>query len=292
MTSQTAISVMSVAEFTVWAVLAFLFWRKKLSRRFPATGAYLVLRVASAPVQLLLLSGNLSHFPQSQGLIGDFIIFWGIYVASAVLLLFVCMEILRSALSAFAGLMNLGLMIFRWAAVACGVVTFSSMSFAHKGILIIPEIAFGMMRAVSILELCLLAFLFLSMKALRLSARDMAFGMALAFGLISANDFVAASLLSHSVALTASMQLVYESVILAALVTWVTYFGLPEPSREPLLIPVNSTVYRWNEIASALGHTGTRIAVRQPASSFLMTDVENVVDRVLPKKLTGRKSES
>jgi hypothetical protein len=76
------------------------------------------------------------------------------------------------------------------------------------------------------------------------------------------------------------------------LATWVAYFALPEPVREPLLIPVNSTVYRWNEIASALGHTGTQIAVRQPATGILMTDVERVVDRVLPRNLQGRKSES
>jgi hypothetical protein len=43
----------------------------------------------------------------------------------------------------------------------------------------------GLMRSVSILELCLLAFLCLSMNALRLSVRDMAFGIALGFGLMS-----------------------------------------------------------------------------------------------------------
>ena len=52
------------------------------------------------------------------------------------------------------------------------------------------------MRSVSILELCLLAFLCLSMNALRLSVRDLAFGIALGFGLMSATDFVLAAL-SH-----------------------------------------------------------------------------------------------
>ena len=51
------------------------------------------------------------------------------------------------------------------------------------------------MRSVSILELCLLAFLCLSMNALRLSVRDMAFGISLGFGLISANDFIVSLLL-------------------------------------------------------------------------------------------------
>ncbi len=59
--------------------------------------------------------------------------------------------------------------------------------------LIIPDIAYALMRSVSILELCLLAFLCLSMNALRLSVRDMAFGIALGFGLMSANDFILAS---------------------------------------------------------------------------------------------------
>jgi hypothetical protein len=57
-------------------------------------------------------------------------------------------------------------------------------------------------------------------------------------------------------------------------------------------MPVNSTIYRWNEIASALGHTGTQVAVQQPASSFFLTDVESVVDRVLTRNLKKRESES
>jgi hypothetical protein len=54
---------------------------------------------------------------------------------------------------------------------------------------------------------------------------------------------------------------------------------------------VNSTIYRWNEIASALGHSGTQVAVPQPANSFFLTDVEHVVDKVLSRNLKGRQSE-
>ena len=45
------------------------------------------------------------------------------------------------------------------------------------------------MRSVSVLELCLLAFLCLSMNALRMSVRDMAFGIALGFGIMSTEPF-------------------------------------------------------------------------------------------------------
>jgi hypothetical protein len=67
---------------------------------------------------------------------------------------------------------------------------------------------------------------------------------------------------------------------------------LPEPARLPVVMPANSTIYRWNEIASALGHTGTQVAVQQPANGFFLTDVERVVEKVLARNLKDRESES
>jgi hypothetical protein len=297
MSSQLAMSTMSVVEFLLGAMLGFMFWKKGLHRRFPAMGFYLAMRVGSVPVLAILLLGQMGQLSVSPELQRDcglayFFTFWAVYIASAIALFFICMEVFRSALSAFPGLVKFGIVIFRWTALASVIVTFSSMSFSHRGISLVPDIASGLMRSVSILELCLLAFLCLSMNALRLSVRDVAFGIALGFGLLSANDFLLASLTSHNSSLTAPLQFVYESLILVALSTWVAYFALPEPARRPLVMPVNSTIYRWNEIASALGHTGTQVAVQQPANSFFLTDVENVVERVLSRNLKNRESES
>ncbi len=157
--------------------------------------------------------------------------------------------------------------------------------------MILQDIAFGLMRSVSILELCLLAFLCLSMNALRLSPRDLGFGIALGFGLMSSNDFIVGSLLARNVSLTSPLQFVYESVVLGVLGTWVAYCALPEPARKPVVMPANSTIYRWNEIAAALGH-GTQVAVQQPANSFFLTDVEKVVDKVLNRSLQNSESKS
>jgi hypothetical protein len=281
---------MNGAEFLLWTVLAVLFWKKKLQRRFRAMSIYLGLRVASAPLLLAVF------YVQSQPwgakyYIVYFFTYWAVYITSAVLLFFVCMEVFRSALAAFPGLMKIGLLVFRWAILVSVIVTFSSISFAHRGFLIIPDFSLGLMRSVSVLELCLLAFLCLSMNALRLSVRDLAFGIALGFGMMSANDFVVVSLISHSASLTAPLQFVYEAVILLALGTWVVYCAVPEPVRKPIVMPANSTIYRWNEIASALGHTGTQVAVPQTANSFFLTDVESVVDKVLSRNLKKRESE-
>jgi len=109
---------------------------------------------------------------------------------------------------------------------------------------------------------------------------------------MACNDFVTVSLISRYASLTAPLQFVYEAVILSSLGIWVVYCLLPEPVRKPVMMPVNSTLYRWNEIASALGHTGTQVAVQQPANSFFLTDVENVVEKVLNRNLKRRESES
>ena len=291
MSAWNAMSFLSVAEFALWSVLAFLFWKKKLSRRFPAMAAYLALRVISTPALLVVLWIYSQPWGRNYYVV-YFFGYWAVYIASAVLLFFICTEVFRSALSSFSGLMRFGIVIFRWAVFASVIVTFSSISFAHRGILVIPDIAFGLMRSVSVLELCLLGFLCLSMNALRLSVRDIGFGISLGFGVMSSSEFILASLVSRSPSLTAPLQFVYESLILLAIGTWVTYCALPEPARKPVVLPVNSTIFRWNEIASALGHAGTQVAVQQPANAFFLTDVERVVERVLNRNLKGSESET
>jgi len=293
MSSQLIMSVMGTTEFVLSAALGFMFWKRGLHRRFPCMGAYLALRVASTPVLSLLLIGRSLRSPQLAQISDQvyFFLFWAVYVVSAVILFFVCMEVFRSALSSLPGLMRFGLVVFRWAAVVSLIVTFSSIPYSRRGLLSISDIAMSLMRSVSLIEICLLAFLCLCMNALRLSTRDLAFGIALGFGLMAANDFIVVSLIGRNDGLTAPLQFVYESMILVALVTWIAYAALPEPARRPVVMAADSTIYRWNEIASALGHPGTQVAV-QPANGFFLTDVEQVVDKVLSRSLKGRESES
>ncbi len=287
-----AMAVMSVAEFLLWAIIGFIFWKKKLQRRFPAMSIYLALHVGSMPVLLLLLYGQAQHWFNDYCFVFYFFAYWTVYIASAILLFFVTVEVFRSALSAFPGLMKFGVVVFRWAAVVSVIVSLATISYGHPSILMLSDIAFGLMRSVSILELCLLAFLCLSMNALHISVRDLTFGIALGFGLMSSNDFILASLLSRNTSLTSPLQFLNESVILITLGAGAIFFALPEPARKPIVMPASSTIYRWNEIASALGHTGTQVAVQQPANSFFLTDVERVVDKVLTRSLKGSESES
>jgi hypothetical protein len=281
-------SAMSVAEFALWATLGFLFWKKGLQKRFPALNVYLMLRVGSTPVLLGLLyiqaqPWGHKYFPLY------FYPYWAVYIASAITLFFVTLEIFRSVLSAFAGLMRLGTVVFRWVALVSAVASLGSISYTHPSISLIPDFALALMRSVSILELCLLAFLCLCINALQLSFKDLAVGFGFGFGLMSANDLIFAALIPGNSSLTAPLQFAYEGVMLVALGTWVVYCAMPERVRKPVVMPANSTIYRWNEIAAALGH-GTKVAVQQPANGFFLTDVERVVEKVLTRNLQGNES--
>jgi hypothetical protein len=103
-------SLLSVAEFALWSVLAFLFWKKKLSRRFPAMAAYLALRVISTPALLVVLWIYSQPWGRNYYVV-YFFGYWAVYIASAVLLFFICTEVFRSALSSFSGFSLGGLRI-------------------------------------------------------------------------------------------------------------------------------------------------------------------------------------
>jgi hypothetical protein len=282
-------SIMSAAEFLLWATLAYFLWTKKLQKRFPAMSGYLGLHVFATPVLLMALwvysqPWGHSYYPVY------FYGYFAVYIASAVLLFFVCLEVFRAALSSFSGLVRFGIVIFRWAAVVSVILSLTNVTFAHRGMLVIPDIAYSLMRSVSIMELSLLAFLCLSMSALQLPMRDLSFGIALGFGTMAFNDLVIAALLKLNSSLTAPVQYFYEAITLFAIGIWISYAALPEPARKPLVVAASSTIYRWNEIASAMGHNGTKIAVPATANSFFLSDVEKVVDKVLTRNL--RESES
>jgi len=276
-------SAMSVAEFLLWSTLAFVFWKKGLQKRFPALNSYLLLRVCSTPVLLALLYLQAQpwghhYFPYY------FFSSWGVYIASAIILFFVTLEIFRSVLSSFSGLMRLGTIVFRWVALVSAVASLGSVSYTHPTFALLPDFALALLRSVSILELCLLAFLCLCINALQLSVRDLAFGFGLGFGLMSANDLIFSALTSSDSRLDSPMQRAYLVVTLLIVGSWTAYCALPERASKPVVMPASSTIYRWNEIASALGH-GTKVAVRQPANGFFLTDVERVVEKVLTRNL-------
>lgn len=120
-------SAMSVAEFLLWATLGFVFWKKGLRDRFPALNLYIALQVFTKPVLLGLLQIQAQPWGH-QFFRFYFYPFWTVYAVSAIALFFVTLEIFRSVLTAFSGLMRLGTVIFRWVALVSAVASLGSVT--------------------------------------------------------------------------------------------------------------------------------------------------------------------
>ena len=235
-----AMSAMCVAEFPLWAVLVFLFWKKGFHLRFPAMGFYLAMRFVTSPVLTLLffiqsMPWGRSSTPSYLSVFAFyFYTFWAVYLASSVLFFFVCIEIIRSMLSGAPRLRKSGIVIFRWVVLASAIVSLSTTRFKYGDFRYIPVITFTLQHLLCIVELSLLVFLCLGMNMLHLSVRDIAFGIALGFGVVYFSDLIFTTFGSIYLSLIHPLQFVCEGALLGALGIWIVYSALPVRARNPM----------------------------------------------------------
>jgi len=280
-----SMNVLEFAEPVLVALALFFFIRSGRTRQFPMMTTYLGLRVASAAMLEVVL--HLQRFtPISETLQSSiyFYTYWAVYIAAAISIFFVIREVFRHVTEPVPGIQRFGMLAFNWVAVISGIIAIST-ALPLKGLGAgLVSIGFQVMRCVSILELCLLAFLALFIHSLGRSFRSLAFGIALGFGLQAAMELITALVASHSTYLDSNMNIVLQIAITLVLGGWIIYFVLPEPQREPeaITLPVSSPLIRWNEIANALGHSTPHVLVGQSSATFLQ-DVEQVVDKILTK---------
>ena len=165
----------------LWAALALLFWGKGLYSRFRAMGFYLAFRAFFTPILFLTLHEKTQPWGLAHhALLGEIYTagFTSSYLVAVVLLFFVCIEVFRDALAPFPAIAKFAIVIFRWAAIVAMVVSLASTTSAYVSLNLhlIVEILYNLMHSVSVLMLCLLAFLCLSMNALRLTVRNLSSG--------------------------------------------------------------------------------------------------------------------
>lgn len=271
--------------FLILAVIAF--FRSGSIRRLPALATYFSLRAVSLIYleSLYYIGGPMRGV--SLRYTAYFYGYWISYVAAAVAIFFVVQEVFKHVLEPVPGLRRLGLLAFRWisiisAVIAIGAIALPASVATTNGDRMGP-IALQMTRYVSVMEICLLAFLALSVHAFGRSFRSRLFGIGLGFGMQAAMDLIASALQAGS-ALHSAMNLALQATTTVALVTWFVYFVLPEPREERsiIVLPPQSALARWNALANGLGQA-PQVATTQPASGFFLQDIEGVVERVLAK---------
>jgi hypothetical protein len=267
------------------------FSRPSLRRHYPWMFAYLSVRAITGVIVAFLFYGPLLASPMTYTKI-YFVVYWASSLICAGLLFLSCLDVYRQAMAPLPGLARMGNTVFSWAALASILVTattFTSVTLPGPGT--VMKIGLQLLRCAGATELCLLALLLLSMKAIGLSPRSRPLGFALGLGLMAAIDCADSIVTMLQVTATPVMQLAFETSSILTLSIWFAYSALPEPARKTVTVPINSAIYKWDQIASALGHKGTQV-VMQPSPSFFLVDVEKVVDRAFSRTLKGKESES
>ncbi len=275
---------LAYTEPLLWAGALLSFFRVRKQTAMPAFGIFLGIRMVSAFLTLGLSHAQSIAPNLDSGLLYNAYLYTYeiCYLASCVALFFALQEIFRNIMAAYPGLSRLGLLSFRWAAIVALVVSSASMiplastTTIHEHLAVVfAQIAI----CVSVLVLCLMAFMAVSIHALGLSYRSRVFGICLGLGLMAVMDlFVNALHISTFYSWPAQVS---QIVTIVALLTWVAFLASPEPVKQQAATPVSSSVLQWNDLAQELGPNAPQPATAQ-RSGFLQ-NVESVVDRVLAK---------
>jgi len=278
------------ADVLFSVIVCAVFTRSQLRRDYPWMFRFLIVQAVTAVIVDFLLYGPLLASPLDYAKM-HFVAYWIGFFLSSGLLFLSCLDVYRQAMAPLPGLARMGTTVFTWAAIASILVTATTFTSITPGPDTIAKIGLQLLRCAGATELCLLALLLLSMKAIGLSPRSRPLGFAIGLGLMATIDCAKSIVTMLSSGISPVVQLSFESSSIAIFAIWLGYALMPQPARKAVTVPVNSAIYKWDQIASALGHRGTQV-VAQPSQSFFLVDVEKVVERAFVRTLKGKESES
>ncbi|HEY2234845.1 MAG TPA: hypothetical protein VGK01_15345 [Candidatus Angelobacter sp.] len=195
-------------------------------------------------------------------------------------------ELLVNALKPYSALIDLGKMLFRWAAVflimAALLTAFATTGSGTNRLVAAAQL---LERTVRLMQ-CGLLLLFLGLeKRLGLSWRTHSMSIALGLGVYAAVDLSATYLISRAPAQTNAFQMVATLVYLSATSLWAYSLAKPEPARGNVLDSPRRLIFqRWNEALLTHSVRGEMAFASGGMDSFL-PGVEQTVDRVLARKI-------
>jgi len=280
-------NMLTYAEPLLWAAALLAFFRVRKHAALSAFGVFLGIRMVRSFLLVGMARAHLMFGSDGHTLHSAyFYTNWITYLAGSVALFFTLQELFVNMMAPLPGLKRLGVAGFRWAAAASlvlslsSVVTLASASTIHDHLAaIFTQIAISF----SVLALCLLAFLVVSVHALGLSYRNRVFGLCAGLGLLAAMDLLVNGLRFATVSVWPGY--VAAIVTTVALLIWVGFLAFPEPAKQEAPAAISSSALLWNDLAEELGPSAPQPA---PQQSGFLQNVESVVDRVLAKNsLTG-----
>ena len=251
--------------------------QRKLRSEFPVFFRYTLFSVVSYAIGLIPF---VVYCPQY------FYAYWALTAVTMVLEFAVLYELLVNALKPYSALIDLGKMLFRWAAVflvlAALLTAFATTGASNNKIMAASEL---LQRTIRLMQCGLLLLFFGLEKRLGLSWRTHSMSIALGLGIYAGVDLSTTYLIDRLPAMAAFLQVFTNLVYLSAASLWAYNLAKPEPVRGNVLDSPRRLIFqRWNE--ALLTHTvrGEMAFAGSGMESFL-PGVEQTVDRVLARKI-------
>jgi hypothetical protein len=253
--------------------------RRKLRTEFPMFFRYTAFCALATAVALVLFIFACTSDQY-------FYLYWSLTVITMVLEFAVLYELLVNALKPYSALIDLGKMLFRWAAVFLVLAALlTAIATAGAGANKMQAAVDLLQRTVRLMQ-CGLLLLFLGLeKRLGLSWRTHSMSIALGLGIYAAIDLSTTYLVDRIPAYTDAFHIFTNLVYVAAASLWAASMSRPEPARNNVLDSPSRLIFqRWNEALASYTVRGEIALASSGVNSFL-PGVEETVDRVMARKM-------
>jgi hypothetical protein len=282
--TQWILIAVAVVAAGVQAVTLRILNVRKLRSEFPVFFRYSCVCIAAYCVSVAAYVASVS--PALFFCRQYFFLFWVLNAATMVLEFAVLYELLVNALKPYSALIDLGKMLFRWAAVflilAALLTAFATAGSGNGKLIAATEL---LQRTVRLMQCGLLLLFFGLEKRLGLSWRNHSMSIALGLGIYAAVDLSTTYLIDRLPAYTGAFHLFANLAYLAAASFWAASLARPEPSRNNVLDSPSRLIFqRWNEALVSYGHRGDMALATSSMESFL-PGVEQTVERILARKM-------
>ncbi len=252
---------------------------RNLKSRFPLFFNFVALETCSMFV-ILFVGPHLSAKTY-------FYTYWTFNALVMLLTFGVLFEVFINILKPFSGLIDLGKLLFGWAAaflLIASVLTAAATT-GHQSAKICAAILL-LERSVGLMQCGLLMLLLMFENRLNLSWRSQSMSIALALGISAAVDLIS-SLLRESVPFVAGRVDTANAYIYCGMWAFMlVMFSIPQPERKTVQdSPTRLIFQRWNDTLLATPFAMQSSLASASMDSFL-PNVERTVERVMARKMT------
>jgi len=250
------------AETVLCLVALFFLWRNGLLRQYSYLAALLAVKLLTGAIFAPVIYFAHHGLGVQRAYHIYFYTYWTSFAIEAALWLMVIYSMYKLAMEPLKGLQTLGMLVFRWAAAISAVVTIAMAFGPHTSTTtMIAAAVTQLQQTASILTLCLLLFVTFAIRPMGLTYSSRIFGVSLGMGLLATNNLICSAWFSGNPHMGGTLDMFNAVTSLTTMLLWTTYFALPEPKRNIVILPTTSPFLRWNQISLALGGSPGYVAV-------------------------------